>query len=279
MKAVYEHINPGASQSIAFRYFNLPAFESPYHYHPEYELTYIIKGDGLRYVGSQIEEFSAGELVLLGPNLPHCWINRKQQEGENVEAYVVQFHPDIVEKTFLNLPEFDNIKQLFVSSNDGLLFKNFNFKPYISLLNDLDPAAQFLKLLEIFIALSLSPKTSLLSKTYIENKDQHRFQEVFAYIIAHYRENISLEKVAEIAMLSPTSFCRYFKKLTGKTLFEIILEYRLEAAAQLLLRTNFRINQVAYDSGFEDIPYFNRAFKKWKGLSPNQWRKFDDSIK
>jgi AraC-like DNA-binding protein/mannose-6-phosphate isomerase-like protein (cupin superfamily) len=272
MKAVYEHINPGASQSIAYRHFDLPAFESPFHYHPEYELTYIIKGDGLRYVGSQIEEFREGELVLLGPNLPHCWINRELPEGEHVKAFVIQFHPDILEKSLLNLPEFDSVKQLLESSKDGFLFTNHDFDKYIPLLNKLKPAGQFLKLLEIFLELSLSQKTSILHKTYAENKDQHRFQEVFGYIIIHFRENISLEKVAEIAMLSPTSFCRYFKKITGKTLFEIILEYRLEAAAQLLLRTNTRISQVAFESGFEDIPYFNRTFKKWKGVSPNAFR-------
>ena len=273
MKAVHEHINPGASTSIAYRMFDLPSFEFPFHYHPEYELTYIIKGDGLRYVGSQIEEFQSGELVLLGPNLPHCWINREFPDGECVKAFVIQFHPDILEKSLLHLSEFHGIKQLLLESKEGLLFKNVAFEKHNDDLNGLSSASQFLKFLEILLELSNSQKSSILPQIYHENKDQHRFKEVFSYIIKNFRENIRLEKVAEIAMLSPTSFCRYFKKTTGKTLIEVILDYRLQAAAQLLLRTNKRINEIAFESGFEDIPYFNRTFKKWKDISPGEFRK------
>lgn len=272
MKAVYEHVNPGASHSIAYRLFELPNFDSPFHYHPEYELTYIMKGDGLRYVGSQTDEFQAGELALLGSNLPHCWFNREIPNGENVKAFVIQFHPDIFEKSLLNLPEFNAIKNLLQRSKVGLLFKNHGFEKYIPELIHLNPAGQFLKLLEIFLKLAECQNITLLNQVYDKNNDQHRFQEVFAYIISNFREKIGLEEVAEIAMLSPTSFCRYFKNISGKTLFEVVLEYRLEAATQLLIRTNKRINEIAFESGFEDIPYFNRTFKNRKGASPGKFR-------
>ncbi|MGA9649499.1 helix-turn-helix domain-containing protein, partial [Pedobacter sp.] len=83
---------------------------------------------------------------------------------------------------------------------------------------------------------------------------------------------VELGEVAGLVGLTPTSFCRYFKKMTGKTLFDVVLQYRLEAVAQLLLRTEKPVNDIAFASGFDNIPYFNRAFKKWKGVSPNVFR-------
>jgi len=126
--------------------------------------------------------------------------------------------------------------------------------------------------LALFTELQSKPKRTVLDFAPSETIDQHRFLLVFDYTIKHFREDISLEEVAEIAILSPTSFCRYFKQTTGKTLFQVILEYRLESAAQLLHISPKRINEIAFESGFEDMPYFNRSFKKWKGISPKQFR-------
>ena len=103
-------------------------------------------------------------------------------------------------------------------------------------------------------------------------EDQQRFKVVFGYLIEHFREPIELGKIADLVGLTPTSFCRYFKKMTGKTLFDAVLQYRLEAAAQLLVRTAKPVNEIAFSSGFENAPYFNRAFKKWKGVSPRVFR-------
>ncbi|MFT5886873.1 MAG: AraC-like DNA-binding protein/quercetin dioxygenase-like cupin family protein [Arcticibacterium sp.] len=272
LKAVYEHISKEQNKSVAYRTFELPAFDSPFHYHPEYELTYIVKGDGLRYVGSRIDEFTAGELVLLGPNLPHCWLNRPLPECDYVKAFVIQFNDTVLKDAFLHLPEFDSLTKLLSASRGGVVFENHHFNKQWKVLSKLDAARQFLKLVEILLDLSEKPRQFLLNHIYEEDKDQQRFQAVFSYIIEHFRENISLEKVADIAHLSPTSFCRYFKKLTGNTLLEVVLEYRLKAASQLLLHTSKRINEIALSSGFEDIPYFNRAFKRWKGESPKVFR-------
>jgi AraC-like DNA-binding protein len=273
LKAVYEHILKDQNKSVAYRTFELPTFDSPFHYHPEYELTYIVKGDGLRYIGSRIDEFTEGELVLLGPNLPHCWSSRPMSEGDNVKAFVIQFNDAVIKDTFLQLPEFESLNRLLRASRSGIVFDKHDFNNYWKDLSKLNAARQFLKLVEILLELSEKSYEFLLSDIYEEDKDQQRFQAVFSYIIEHFRENISLEQVADIAHLSPTSFCRYFKRLTGKTMLEVILEYRLKAASQLLLHTSKRINEIALASGFEDIPYFNRAFKKWQGESPKVFRR------
>lgn len=272
MKVVFEHIQTENQQSIVYRHIDLPNFDAPYHFHPEYELTYIIKGHGSRYVGSSIEYFEQGELVLIAPNVPHCWINSPQEEGENVKALVIQFHPDVLNQSIFNLPEFENLKYFLTQVHNCLVFKNHQLKEKLERFENLSPPFNILQLFAILTELKSIPTFSLGKQEITHLKTPERFNEVFSYIIENYNKPMELDVVANVAGMSPTSFCRYFKKYTGKTLFEIIRKYRLQAATQLLQSSDKRINEIAYESGFDDIPYFNRAFKKWKGISPKAFR-------
>ena len=274
MKAVFEHVKAPVRQSILCRKIDLPDFDAPYHFHPEYELTYIIKGSGQRYVGMKAELFGPGQLVFLGPNLPHCWLNTKDSLENNVKAFVIQFSAEVFEKRILLLPEFDSLKQLFMLASEGIIFEaDESHERELTQIFDSEPANQLLKLVAFFLKLQKSNWQSILGYTPSNSQSAIRFQAVFSYIIANFRQKIELEKVAEIANISPTSFCRYFKQETGRRLFEVILNYRLESASVLLSQTQKRISEVAFESGFEDLPYFNRTFKKWKGVSPLVYRK------
>ena len=75
MKAVLEKLDPDAKSSFLYRNFKLPTFDAAFHFHPEFELTHIRKGEGQRYVGAQVEDFYDDDLIFLGSNLPHCWIS------------------------------------------------------------------------------------------------------------------------------------------------------------------------------------------------------------
>ncbi len=274
MKAVFEQVKATAKQSILCRMIDLPDFDAPYHFHPEYELTYIIRGSGQRYVGVKAEGFKAGQLVFLGPNLPHCWLNSKEDEGINVQAFVIQFSADVFEKSILLLPEFESLKSMFLISSEGILFEeDINLEIILLDIFKANPADQLLKLVAFFMKLRASKYKSILGYIPEHSHSVNRFQAVFSYIITNFKNKIELDKLAEIAHISSTSFCRYFKQETGKTLFQVVLNYRLEAASLLLTQTQKRISEVAFESGFEDIPYFNRTFKKWKGVSPIVFRK------
>jgi AraC-like DNA-binding protein len=273
MKAVLEHIEPNRSTSVLFREIQVPYFDTPFHYHPEMELTFIEKGKGIRHVGMKMEEFEEGDLVLLGGNLPHCWLNTPEEHGGNVASFVIQFNPSIFNNSFLILPEFSPIKELFSSANRGIKFKGKQFRKDILAIFEKGEPQRILCLLELLLELSKTEKTILLDIEPVSKSNPDRFHLVFSYIIQHFREPICLEKVAHIAGLTTTSFCRYFKDITGKTLFEVVLEYRIESVAQLLVASHKRINEIAFETGFQDIPYFNRSFKKKMGVSPGQFRK------
>lgn len=272
MKAVLEHISPINNNSVVYRALDLPNFDAPFHYHPEYELTLIVKGKGTRYIGMKMEEFQEGELIFLGPNLPHCWLNKPEPNGAYVKSYVIQFKESVFENSFFQLPEFRAVKKLFHQSKAGIRFEG-NYEKDIGEIFKSKGSKRIIALMTLFVKLSSNSSKTILDIIPPQGTSPDRFHSIFDYIIKNFRENITLKDVAEKAGLTPTSFCRYFKKTTGKTLFEVILDYRLEAAAQLLTSSPMRINEIAFASGFDDVPYFNRAFKKWKGISPKVFRK------
>ena len=281
MKAVFEQVKSDPSKALLVRHFRIPQFDAPFHFHPEYELTLIVKGEGQRFVGKQVDNFSDGDLVFLGSHLPHCWINhQKENQTELSEAIVVQFNLHFLGEDFFNLHEFVAIKMFLDKSKAGFDIQgNEKMKISTRLLEMIvaSPTQQILILLDILDRLSSAVQLKPIDLSFAENdfkvSETNRFQKVFSYLITHYKEDISLAEIAGIADLSPTSFCRYFKSITQQSFVEVLLEFRIKQACHLLQNTDMAIREIAFQSGFYDIPYFNSIFKKKKGISPKQYKK------
>lgn len=280
MKAVFEQITPTPSESILVRQFSLPSFDAPYHFHPEYELTWIIRGRGQRYVGQQVQSFESGDLVWLGPNLPHCWINTPQEE-DTVEALVVQFKAPLWDDTFLQKPELQAIQSLFQRRNVGWSIYGKTHEQVLPKLQELVKTQAFRRLwlwMDILNDLGLGGADlhPIDSSGYLNSfsvAETKRFHQVYQFIIQHYQENISVQDAAEVAGLSVTSFCRYFKGVTQKTFVEVLLEFRIQHACQQLRNSNKSIQEISFESGFQDVSYFNKVFKREKNRSPSTYRK------
>ena len=282
IKASYEVLQPVNGQSFLVRKFDKLAFNAPYHFHPEYELTCILKGSGKRFVGSHMEDFEAGDLVLLGPNLPHCW--KLETEGENEHeagAIVVQFNANFLGDDFFNKNELQHIKKLFEKSGCGISFHSgaqaaVN-QSLMVLSNEKNNFRMLIGLLEILQRLASSNEFTLLDQNRIIAEpslaEQERINPVFAYLVENFREQVSLNEAAGIANMTSNAFCKYFKKITRKTFMETIIEYRLNYAIQQLVQTDKPISDISYDSGFGDVSHFYKMFKTKMHLSPLNYRK------
>lgn len=275
MKAIFEQLNLHQSQSFLYRRLVLPAFKAAFHFHPEYELTLIVRGEGQRYVGSHVADFSAGDLVFLGANLPHCWVSKPLPEVEMVEAIVIQFDAHFLGENFFDLPEMAAVRTFFEKSKAGIRIvgaEKTHISEQIRQLEHAPPFKKLLGLLAILDSLAHSAELENLDLSYAQNAysnaETARFQRVFSYLIEHYKRDISLEEMAQVANLTQTSFCRYFKSMTQKTFHEILHEFRIQYACQLLKQTDAPVAQIAFDCGFGDVPYFNKLFKKHKGMAP-----------
>jgi AraC-like DNA-binding protein len=282
IKASYEILQPGNRQSFLARKFDNCAVDSPYHFHPEYELTSIIQGSGKRYVGTHMEDFALGDLVLLGPNLPHCWKFETAGGAQNeTSAIVIQFNEDFMGGEFFYKHELQDIKKLFQRSGSGISF-NYDTQAIVNralrqLVEDGDNFSRMMKLLEILQRLAVSNDYQLLdrNRSIAERTvaEQERINPVYAYLVENFRQQVSLDVAAGIANMTPNAFCKYFKKITRKTFMETIIEYRLNYATQQLVQTDKPISEISFDSGFGDVSHFYKMFKMKMHLSPLNYRK------
>ena len=278
MKALLESLTTLSLNSFLVRRFEEKKFSAPYHVHPEIELTLILSGSGKRYVGSKMNDFYPGDFVLLGCNLPHCWKTESKQKAEKSSSIVIQFQKDFLSEGFFEKPEMGPITQLLKKSDNGIRFTNngpFYKNKMQELLDEKNNFKRVILLLELLHLLSLSKKYELIEKqknTVVVTGEQQRLHLVMAYIVEYFKEEVSLIKAASIANMTPSAFCKYFKKNTRKTFIEAVTDYRVDYAAQQLINTSHSISQISFDSGFNDLSHFHKTFKGRMQLSPLYYR-------
>lgn len=249
-----------------------------WHYHPEIELIFVCGGSGKRQIGSNISYFSDGDLVLMGSNLPHCGMTN--ENTNNDYEMVIQFKPDFLGENFFELPEMQKISALLEKSKAGIVFSE-NIKKQIGqkivAMHESSSLEKLVKFLEILDALASTPDCRILNagKYYLQTQveDNERINLIFNYVKDHFKEQITLEQVADLANMRVPSFCRYFKKITNKTFTQFVNEYRITHSLKLLAEQPLSITEVCFESGFNNFSYFNKTFKEYIHKSPSQYRK------
>jgi AraC-like DNA-binding protein len=282
IKASYEILQPASGHSFLIRRFGKTAFDAPYHFHDEYELTYIIHGQGKRYVGSHMENFVSGDLVLLGACLPHCWkLDPATEDQEEASAIVVQFSGNFLGDDFINKDEMIAIRKLLQHSACGIRFSGVTRsavdRTMLNLPDEKNNFKMLIVLLEMLQRLAVSNEYALLdqqrSVAEQSRAEQERINPVFAYLVENFRGEISLDEASGIAHMTPNAFCKYFKKVTRKTFMETVIEYRLNYATQQLVQTDKPVSEISFESGFGDVSHFYKMFKHKMNQSPLNYRK------
>ncbi|HLU88960.1 MAG TPA: AraC family transcriptional regulator [Cyclobacteriaceae bacterium] len=260
-------------------------FPCPWHYHPEYELVLVLKSTGRRMVGDHIGYFQEGDLVCLGPYLPHVWINDSVflngQAGYDADAIVIHFKEDFLGEDFLKIPEMDPLRKFFCLSNRGMSFYG-NTKEQINglmrLMVNMNGIQRLSALLSIFDILSQTDEYTLLASpghvnNYLDPLKGDRFNKVKEYILMNFNKDISLPEVADMANMAISTFCNFFKEKYRITFVEYLNSVRIGHACKLLSANDQNIVDVAYECGFNNLANFNRQFKKYKNMTPTQYRK------
>ena len=278
MKPLLEDIGKkrGIQSFLAFA-INQNRFDFFWHYHPEYELTLIAKGKGRRLIGDNHEYFESGDLVLIGPGLPHTWVSDSSMKGES-EAIVIQFSVEFIER-FAGLNELSTIKKLLLYAMQGVAFKgkySAAVKELIKRLPEKRGVEKITGLMHILNELSKLRSVSLASSFYqplrgLEN--EKRINKVCQYIQKHAAETLSIQKAAVLINLSPSAFCKFFKRMTGKTFSDYVNDIRIANVCSQLLASDRQIAEIAYGNGFETLTYFNRIFLKKTNMRPSSYRK------
>jgi len=280
MKALFEQISSSLESSLTFLDLSQPAFAMPYHFHPQVELTWIRKSSGKRYIGQNVSNYFEGDLVLVGADTMHCWLSEGDGLPGSAQGVVLQFDPYFLGKTFWELPEMTAIRSLLQRAGAGVQIIGQTRLDIIEILESFSTATPFQRLIRCIVILNLiavSEETVLIdnqtAKIGLNFSESQRFQKVFQYLIKNYNQEIVLEKVAEIAHLSPTAFCRFFKAITHKTLTEVVVDFRINQACSLLSNTDKPVSEVCFECGFGNTSYFNKKFKAVTGSTPLEYRK------
>ncbi|MBL7814218.1 MAG: helix-turn-helix domain-containing protein [Saprospiraceae bacterium] len=276
MKLIYENFAPDAGSSFRFLTPQLNDFFY-WHYHPEYEIVYLEGADGTRHVGEHISRFEGSDLVLIGPYIPH--LNFDYGIKKPYKKYVLHIKEDFLEKTFAQMPELSDIKDLFEQARKGVYFYGQSKQQIGETLKNLFQKThfeQFMAVLELLQTMSKCSEKDTLHANPIGQhynlKEQQRLKIVYAYIEAHYHERMDIMDLAKLTHLTHAAFCRYFKKMTLMTFTEFVNQYRVNQAKKLLLLDN-TVTEICFQCGFESLSYFNRIFKKVTSMSPLQFKK------
>ncbi|MCZ4245091.1 AraC family transcriptional regulator [Pedobacter punctiformis] len=278
MKAINFVLQSASDNSIIVQEDLLPKFYNYLHYHKEYQITLIIKGEGNVIVGNYNQSFKAGDIYFIGPNQPHIF-NSVNAESDGIHAVHLFFDLDKL-TNLLNLPEMEGVKKIIESSLKGLQVpakQRFLISEYILNIKKSDGLDRLINLIKIFQYCEKNIKDfKSLSTGFVKHNipetENFRLNEVHQYTLEHYCEDISLEKVASIACITLHAFCKFYKKHTRKTYYTFLNEVRINEACKKIINSDFEhLSDIAYATGFNSIITFNRVFKKITAMSPRDY--------
>lgn len=257
------------------------AFDSPYHFHPEYELLLIENSRGTRYVADSIEPYGPGDLFFIGGNVPHVFVRQHPREPSAAPetSICVAFRGDFLGEGFLARPEMVPIRNLFAASLHGLQYDRPTATWVSARLRKLLTAqsvARVTLLLDILARLARSRARPLASGAVakqIELKDYSRLDRVLTFISQNFPHEVDLASAARVAAMCPAAFSRWFRHATGKSFLECLTEVRLSHAFRLLTETSKNVTEIGYDCGFNSVSHFIHRFKEARGMSPGEYRR------
>jgi AraC-like DNA-binding protein/quercetin dioxygenase-like cupin family protein len=279
MKLEFEVVHPDEGSSFRLIHQKVQAefCTWDYHYHPEYEIVCVPYGNGTRHVGNHFCNYENGDLVFIGPNLPHSGFGLNAHALH--EEVVVQIKQEVLTNALTVLPEMTSINTMLEKARCGLAFtgttKETITKKLVQL-SKLSPFDRFIEVASILHLLANSNEYELLNPEIMLpatlKKNTMRLQNIFTHVEKHFQEEIDIQTIASLAGLSVPSFCTYFKKVMKITFTDFLNQYRIQRSC-ILLQQDKTISETCFECGFNNVTYFNKVFKKILGTTPSEYKR------
>lgn len=252
----------------------------PMHQQETWELAYIISGSGIRIIGDVVENFSEGEVILIPPDVPHCWSfdkNVYDKDGK-IEHICVFFKNEFLDNLKQSFSELNQTISKIKDNQNALSFFDETQKKLQELMMTMRSQNTIERLSSIILILdqiSSSKSANIVGSKTSERKNEKKLHEIYMFILSNFHRNIELDEVAKLVGMPKSTFCLFFKKMTGKSFMTYLTDFRIESSCQMLLKTKMSVSEICVASGFNDIPYYNRIFKKIKNQTPTEYRKLN----
>jgi AraC-like DNA-binding protein len=255
----------------------MPQIEAGMHRHDAWELYYVTCGNGTRMTGDTFMPFAEGDVVLIPPGMPHYWEytpDSADSEGE-ITYLMVAFSPEFIDKCINTFPE---IKRRIYRENlpdDAIRYGPASaavIRRALTAMSRLDDMGQLCEMIRLLPFVFTTSDHTLIGRPVRIERDIRRIREVATYVMANYSHRITLDEIASHMGMNRSAFCSFFKRNKGMTFSQFLTLYRLETACGLLRDSRKQVSEICFATGFNDLPHFNRVFKKRYGLSPSRFR-------
>ena len=277
MKPIYEKVPQKLQKSFTARYIkrdSRPLLSQAWHFHPEIEICYTATSVGKRFVGNHISDYRENDLVVFGANLPHGFTT-----DTKCKQVVIQFDEKFMGSGFFSHPELEAVRKLIERSKQGVIFEGRTKEKSIKVIKKLMKSSGFKQMIYLFELLDIlaeSKKYELIcTEEYaltLSEMNLKRVKVIYDYIILNFRKDVCVKEVAKLINLTETTFYKFIKKHTRKTFIQIVNEFRINYASKLLMTTDKTVAQVCFESGYNNVSYFNRKFKAIMHQSPNKFK-------
>lgn len=262
----YDHVHINYDEQIGF------------HQQLDWEISYVIKGRGTRLIGDVMEPFYHGEVVLLPPDLPHGWIFSELEHDEQgkIENITIIFQDSWIQSLSVVFKEMKSTLDYLRNIKEALKFEGetlLQLQQLMVQMKSQSDVQQIATLMNLFTEIATSSDARVVGYSRKQTKSARKLREIYRYIIHNYQQDISIDEVSRHFGMNRSSFCSFYKRETGKTFVSALNEYRINCACMMLSETNKSVSTICFDTGFNDVPYFNRTFKKHRGMSPVAFKK------
>ena len=271
-------------ETIKVEHWSLPYFYDYYHFHEECQLTYVLKGTGKLYSSGFNTDFQKDELFLIGKNVPHVFKSDRTDilsggSEDEAEAVSIFFDGDQFISFFKEFPEAHSLTTLINNSSQGIKIVSggkSELKDWVTDLLDAEGFEKIILLAKVLSFLTRNNEVRLLSAvkySVSDPLDSNKLNKVFDFIDQNYRSPISLKDVASQINMTPSAFCRFFKRRTNNTFSNYLIETRIATACKLLLHNDVTVSESCFESGYNSTSNFHRHFRRVTGYSPVEYKK------
>jgi AraC-like DNA-binding protein len=296
MKYILREITPLAKNSLFFA-INYPnhKMDFPLHFHEDFELCLHLNARGKRTLGNIVEKFSEKDLILVGPNIYHCYKQEEIAENKEPETSIIQFGKNMYQLPIFNTKQLQHIKNMFIeATHGGIKFSEETADKIADKMYRLAGIKGFEEVLLFFeimndLATSTDRRCLNITDMSCQTNDEpgkstfsnpsRRINKIINFVETNYRKKISLDDIAALIGMSPSAASRFFKNKTQRNFNDFLNNYRIDRAAQILIETEKFVSEICFETGFNNISNFNLTFRKYMKCTPNEYRsQFKSSI-
>lgn len=247
------------------------------HSHSNWELSLVVKGAGIRHVGDDVSPFSDGDLVIIPPEIPHCWHfdGTATDSVGRIANITVKFTSSFLDRCATVFPALDESISALKEKRTAFTFDSVRKKEITAMMHEIaaaTPRDQCHLAIRLITSLTAPGDDIAVGHSVTNDRIRRRLDMIRIYTSCNLCRHITIDEIARHVGMNRSAFCSFFKKASGESYVTYLNRRRIDKVCERLIAGDTSVADIAYTCGFNNIPYFNRVFRRLTGISPNRYR-------